>query len=94
MLDSDRGPIEDVASEPTGELERDELAEGEDSEEERRPRPIPKQGKLSLMAEFATFLKQEGKWWLTPIVVILLLLGALLIYAEGSVIVPFIYTLF
>ena len=49
---------------------------------------------MSTFKEFALFLKQEKKWWLAPILIVLLLLGALLVFAEGSAIAPFIYTLF
>jgi hypothetical protein len=50
--------------------------------------------KLSLLAEFWEFLRVRKKWWLTPIVVILVLLGALIILSEGSALAPFIYALF
>ena len=51
-------------------------------------------GKLSIIAEFWTFLKVRKKWWLAPIVIFLLLLGALIVFTEGSAVAPFIYTLF
>jgi hypothetical protein len=51
-------------------------------------------GKLSIVAEFWEFLKVRKKWWLAPIVVFLALLGALLVFTEGSAVAPFIYTLF
>ncbi len=51
-------------------------------------------GKLSIIREFWQFLKVRKKWWLIPIVVSLLLLGALLLFAESSAVAPFIYTLF
>ena len=51
-------------------------------------------GKLSILGEFWSFLRVRKKWWLAPIVLFLLLLGALLIFAEGSAIAPFIYSLF
>lgn len=51
-------------------------------------------GKLSIISEFWDFLKIRKKWWLGPIVLMLLLLGALIILTEGSAIAPFIYTLF
>jgi hypothetical protein len=51
-------------------------------------------GKLSIMAEFWDFLKVRKKWWLAPIVLIMLLLGALIILTEGSAVAPFIYTIF
>jgi hypothetical protein len=50
--------------------------------------------KLSIIAEFWDFLRVRKKWWLTPIVIFLGLLGALIIFTEGSAVAPFIYTLF
>jgi hypothetical protein len=50
--------------------------------------------KLAIMSEFWGFLKERKKWWLTPIVLFLVLLGALIIFTEGSAVAPFIYTLF
>jgi hypothetical protein len=50
--------------------------------------------KLSIISEFWQFLKVRKKWWLLPIVLSLLLLGALIVFAEGSALSPFIYTLF
>lgn len=47
----------------------------------------------SLVAEFLAFLKQNKKWWLLPIVVVMLLLGVL-IFLSGTAATPFIYTLF
>lgn len=51
-------------------------------------------GKLSIMLEFWEFLKYRKKYWLAPIVIMLLLLGALIMLTEGTVVAPFIYTLF
>ena len=51
-------------------------------------------GKLSILKEFWGFLKVRKKWWLAPIIIFLLLLGALLVFSEGSAVAPFIYTLF
>jgi Family of unknown function (DUF5989) len=50
--------------------------------------------KLRIIAEYFEFLKQEKKWWLFPIVFVLLLLGVLIIFIQGTPLVPFIYTLF
>jgi hypothetical protein len=50
--------------------------------------------KLSIISEFWHFLKTRKKWWLAPIVIFLILLGALIILTEGSAIAPFIYALF
>jgi hypothetical protein len=48
----------------------------------------------SLAAEFWQFLKVRKKWWLLPIVVVMALVGALLVFAQGSALAPFIYTIF
>jgi len=49
---------------------------------------------LELMSELWKFLKQRKKFWLLPIVIILGLFGVLLVFAQGSAVAPFIYTLF
>jgi hypothetical protein len=49
---------------------------------------------MSILAELWDFLKTRKKFWLLPIVLMMLLLGALLIFAQGSAVAPFIYTLF
>ncbi len=51
-------------------------------------------GKLTIMREFVQFLLERKKWWLTPIILMLLLLGSLIVLTEGSALAPFIYTLF
>ena len=50
--------------------------------------------KLSILSELWDFLKVRKKWWLAPIVFFLLLIGIMLILAEGTAVAPFIYTLF
>ena len=50
--------------------------------------------KISIMAELIEFLKQNKKWWLLPIVLFILLLGAIIVLTQGSAVAPFIYTLF
>jgi len=50
--------------------------------------------KLSILKEFWAFLKIRKKFWLMPIVVILILFGILLVFAQTSPLAPFIYTLF
>ena len=50
--------------------------------------------KIAIISEFWDFLKVRKKWWLAPIIIVLVLVGALLILAEGSAVAPFIYTLF
>ncbi len=50
--------------------------------------------KFGLAKEFLEFLRVRKKWWLTPIVVLLVLLGMLIVLTEGSALAPFIYALF
>ena len=50
--------------------------------------------KFSIFLEFWDFLLVRKKWWLAPIIIFLVLFGALIILTEGSAIAPFIYTLF
>tara|TARA_B100000686_G_scaffold225986_1_gene233157 strand:- start:367 stop:546 length:180 start_codon:yes stop_codon:yes gene_type:complete len=50
--------------------------------------------KLSTILEFLFFLKTRKKWWLAPILIIMLLMGSLILLTEGSAVAPFIYTLF
>jgi len=50
--------------------------------------------KLSIFLEFLAFLKERKKYWLAPIVIMLILLSALIVLTEGSAVAPFIYTLF
>ena len=49
---------------------------------------------MSFLKELWSFLKVRKKFWLAPIILVMLLLGALLIFAQGSAVAPFIYTLF
>jgi hypothetical protein len=50
--------------------------------------------KLSVLKEFLGFLKVRKRYWLAPIVLILILIGFLLVFAQTSVVAPFVYTLF
>jgi len=50
--------------------------------------------KVSILKEFWEFLRVRKKFWLAPIVFILLLLSLLMVFAQGSAVAPFIYTLF
>jgi len=50
--------------------------------------------RLEIIKEFWQFLRERKRWWLAPIVVFLLLLGAVLVFAKGSALAPFIYSLF
>ncbi len=51
-------------------------------------------GKLAILKEFWDFLKVRKKWWLTPIIIVMILLGALIVFSQGSALSPFVYTLF
>ena len=50
--------------------------------------------RFSILKEFWDFLRVTKKWWLLPIVFFLLALGLVLVLAKGSVLAPFIYSLF
>ena len=49
---------------------------------------------MSFLRELWAFLKARKKMWLLPIILVMLLMGSLLLLAQGSVLAPFIYTLF
>ena len=49
---------------------------------------------MELLKELWNFLRVRKKLWLAPILIVLIILGGLLILAQGSVVAPFIYTLF
>jgi len=49
---------------------------------------------MSFLKEFFEFLKIRKKYWLLPIIIVLVLFGGLIILSQGSVIAPFIYTIF
>jgi hypothetical protein len=49
---------------------------------------------MSFLKELWRFLSKRKKLWLLPIIIVMVLLGALLTFAQGSVFAPFIYTLF
>jgi hypothetical protein len=50
--------------------------------------------KARVLSEFFQFLRQEKKYWLTPIVIVFILFGLLLAFSQSSALAPFIYTLF
>ncbi|MEZ5314016.1 MAG: DUF5989 family protein [Thermoanaerobaculia bacterium] len=50
--------------------------------------------KSQVVSELWQFMRENKKYWLAPIVVVLVLIGALLVFAKGSAVAPFIYTLF
>ena len=47
-----------------------------------------------LPSELWAYMRIRKKWWLAPILIVMLLLGALLVFAQGSALAPFIYTIF
>ena len=50
--------------------------------------------RFAIIREFWNFLRVRKRWWLTPIVMFLLVFGAILVLAKGSALAPFIYSLF
>lgn len=50
--------------------------------------------KISILSELWEFLKVRKKWWLLPIIIFLVLLGALIVITQGSALAPFIYAIF
>jgi hypothetical protein len=61
----------------------------------RVPRGLmPRSKVLALVGEFWSFLRVRKKWWLAPIVIIMLLFGSLIVLTHGSALAPFIYTVF
>ena len=50
--------------------------------------------KLSIFRELWNFMKVRKKWWLMPIIILIVLLGLILVFAQGSALAPFIYTVF
>ncbi len=51
-------------------------------------------GKVSILREFWRFLRVRKKYWLAPIVVVLVALSLLIVLTQGSALAPFIYSLF
>jgi hypothetical protein len=50
--------------------------------------------KLAIFSELWAFMRIRKKWWLMPILIMIILLGLILIFAQGSALAPFIYTVF
>jgi hypothetical protein len=55
---------------------------------------VARGGITSLLEELWAFMRVRKKWWLGPIVLVLALFGALLVFSQGSALAPFVYTLF
>ena len=49
---------------------------------------------MGLVAELWSFMQERKKYWLLPIILLMITVGALLVFAQGSALAPFIYTNF
>ena len=49
---------------------------------------------IDLLKDVWDFMRERKKFWLAPIIFIMILLGALIVFAQGSALAPFIYTIF
>ena len=49
---------------------------------------------FDLLKDLWSFMRERKKFWLAPIIIVMVLLGGLIVLAQGSAIAPFIYTLF
>jgi hypothetical protein len=49
---------------------------------------------LDLLTDLWAFMRERKKFWLGPIILVMILLGALIVFAPGSALAPFIYTIF
>ncbi len=49
---------------------------------------------MDLLKDLWGFMKERKKWWLMPIIIVMILIGILIVFSEGSAVAPFIYTLF
>jgi hypothetical protein len=49
---------------------------------------------VSFLKELWRFMRARKKFWLAPLIIVMLLLGALIVLAQGSAVAPFIYTIF
>ncbi|HEU4700733.1 MAG TPA: DUF5989 family protein [Gemmatimonadales bacterium] len=50
--------------------------------------------RTGLGGELWAFMLERRKWWLLPLILVMLVVGALLVFAQGSALAPFIYTVF
>lgn len=49
---------------------------------------------IEFIKDLWDFMKERKKFWLAPIIIVMLLLGALIVLTQGSAVAPFIYTIF
>jgi hypothetical protein len=47
-----------------------------------------------MVGELWSFMRERKKWWLLPVIIVMVIMGTLLIFAQGSALAPFIYTIF
>ena len=47
-----------------------------------------------ISGEFWAYMRERKKFWLAPVILVMLVIGALLVFAQGSALAPFIYTIF
>ena len=47
-----------------------------------------------ILRELWDYFRERRKWWLAPVVIVMVLVGTLLVFAQGSALAPFIYTIF
>jgi Family of unknown function (DUF5989) len=51
-------------------------------------------GRTGIVGELWMFMRERKKWWLLPVIAVMLLVGSLIVVAQGSALAPFIYTIF
>jgi hypothetical protein len=49
---------------------------------------------MGLVSELWAFMRERKKFWLLPVIIVMIVIGSLLIFAQGSALAPFIYTIF
>lgn len=49
---------------------------------------------MGLLSELWAFMRERKKFWLLPVILVMIAVGALLVFAQGSALAPFIYTVF
>jgi hypothetical protein len=49
---------------------------------------------MGVMSELWGFMRERKKWWLLPVILVMVIVGGLLVFAQGSALAPFIYTIF
>jgi hypothetical protein len=50
--------------------------------------------RTGVVGELWSFMRERKKWWLVPVIIVMLLVGSLLVFAQTSALAPFIYTIF